>query len=174
MLNRRRRRTERSIGMDRQRRNAAVAVVRDEDAPARGIHRKVGWTETGAGLLVDLRQGSGLVVDEKRIHGAVRQAANGAVRIQKMVIRVDRKERGVRSFDGQGGRGQRAGGAVETANVDAFAFPACVGAEVNEIVVGQRWHGGSFHTCRKSAGEFDGEEETDNQKLESMNHRTRR
>ena len=163
VLHERRGRPQRAVGRQRERGDAAAAVVGHQNVPPRRVHDDVHGPASDRRLLIERREHAGRTIDGERAHRARVLAAEGAHfvgRIQEPLRRVDREIARAWRFGRQLRWTQRAGGHVEARDVNALALLAGVGAEIHEdvgattasrLLLPRRGRGkGARHDCERA------------------------
>ena len=144
VLDERRVRPERTVGRDRERHDAAAAVVGRDQGASGGIDVQVAGPAAHGGLLVDLLELAGGGVHAISGHVAARLAVpliDLVGRVQMLPVGMDREEGRVGGLgdetDGVGDTGV----GVEAEGVDAVALRSGVGADVGDEAGGVGGHG---------------------------------
>ena len=139
MLDERRVRPERAIGMDGERHHAAAAIVHRHQRLARGVHVQVARSGADRALLSKLRQFAGGLVDPVRRDIAAGLAPPGVGLVggvEMLPVGVDGQEGGIRGRRNQSDRRGLARRGVEAPRMNPRTVRPGVGAHVGEVGFG--------------------------------------
>src|SRR5437867_11767633 len=121
--------------VDWQRRDAAASIVRHQETFARMIDREMTGTRAAGGLLVEQGEVASFGVDAERTDCAgffAFEILHLADRIKEAAVGMKGEEGGIFCFSGELGGSEFAGFGIESSKVDALAFWAGVGADIDE------------------------------------------
>ena len=124
-----------SVRLNREGGDATTAIVGDQEAFSGRIHRQMARALATRRFQVQQGEPARLSVQTEGADGADVFAAQIGVFarcVEEALTRMDRQEAWAWRFHRQLGRSQSARGGVEAGNINAFAFRAGVGAEINQ------------------------------------------
>src|SRR5438034_773627 len=129
------RRVQTSVRLDGQRLDAATAIVRHQKRLAGFIDSDMARTVTAGGLLVKKSEFTRIRIDDESAHGPALftgEIAGFIRRIKKPLVWMNGEETRADRFGGQLRSAQPAADRIEAGDINPFALPAGVSAEVNE------------------------------------------
>ena len=135
VLNGSRRFTQTAIGVNRQRGDAARAVICDHQAFACGVHGDMARAAAAGKLLVQQRELAGFGFKGKGAHRA--GLAHFTDRIKIFSAGRHGEEGRILGFSGEFRRAQLPSGGIKFRNVNSLALRASVGAEINQRLGGE-------------------------------------
>ena len=125
MLDEGRRRLQRAVRPDRHDRDAAPAVVRDQNVPSGLVHDQMGRAASDRRLLIQRGQPARVPIDGERADQSALLAlevANLVDRIQKVLARMNGQKTGTGRLSRQLRTGQRSRGEIEARTYTPLLF----------------------------------------------------